>query len=125
MTRFILAVFAIFSGLGLIFSLLSSISQRTDGLTQTILGLAVGITALIFIISLGMFSLLDQSQKQNMRIETALKDIALSNSDAAKSVQAVLALLDAPARAQREADAAAAKEEQRVRLAAYRSELQA
>lgn len=125
MTRFVLAIFALFSGLGLIFSFLTMATSRADSLTQAVLGIASGIGALIFIISIGLFSLLGLMTRQNERIETAVKDIALSNSDAAKAVRAVQALMEAPAEAQRAAQAAKEEEEKKARMAAYRAELQA
>lgn len=120
MTRFILAIFAIFSGVGLIFSLFFSIASRNDGLTQAILAIGAGITSLIFITSIGMLSLLGLLQSRNLRIETSVKDIAASNADSANALKALLAVAEQPVRV---AEAAAA-EEKRTKLAAYRAELQ-
>lgn len=120
MTRFILVIFAIFSGLGLAFSAFASIASRHDGLTQAILALALGISSLIFIVSIGLSSLLGLLQSQNARVETALKDIAASNADSAIALKALVAVAEQPARAAE----AAADEEKRARMSAYRAQLQ-
>lgn len=98
MTRFILGLFAAFAAIGVIASGLDTlvVESRSDAtvLQQLVVRLSFGFSTLALILSTGLFSLLGHSE----RVEAALKDIALSNSDAAKALTAILAVVEAPAK---------------------------
>lgn len=124
MMRFIVAVLAVlFLGTALLTGLdVMTIEARTGATVfqQIVARVTFGISTLCFVIAIGFSAVLASASSTRSRIEMAIKDIAQSNADSANALKALLAVAEQPART---ADAAAA-EEKRAKLAAYRAELQ-
>lgn len=124
MLRFIVAFLAVvFLGAAVLAGIDVVTIEAKAGATvfqQIVARVTFGFATLCFVIALGFSAVLASASSTRSLIEIAIKDIAQSNADSANALKALVAVAEQPARAAE----AAADEEKRARMAAYRAELQ-